>query len=62
MFWDVAQSNRQKEVFLGVGLVSIVLGGAGGYIGASLLLFASLQKYFQFIDTRKAKEKMICKV
>ncbi len=62
MFWDIAQSNRQKEVFLGVGLVSIVLGGAGGYIGASLLLFASLQKYFQFIDTRKAKEKIICKV
>ena len=62
MFWDVAQSNRQKEVFLGIGLVSIIFGGAGAYIGASLLLFASLQKYFQFIDTRKAKEKIICKV
>jgi len=62
LFWDVAQSNRQKEVFLGVGLVSLIFGGAGGYIGASLLLFASLQKYFQFIDTRKTKEKIICKV
>ncbi|MAD26208.1 MAG: hypothetical protein CMO44_18780 [Verrucomicrobiales bacterium] len=62
LFSDVAQSNRQKEVFLGVGLVSLIFGGAGGYIGTSLLLFASLQKYFQFIDTRKAKEKIICKV
>lgn len=62
LFWAVAQSNRQKEVFLGVGLASFVFGGAGAYVGAALLLFASLQKYFQFIDTRKAKEKIICKV
>ena len=62
LFWAVAQSNRQKEVFLGVGLASFVFGGAGAYVGAALLLFASLQKYFQFIDTRQAKEKIICKV
>ena len=62
LIWDLGTSNRQKEVFLGVSLASFVFGGAGGYIGAALLLFASLQKYFQFIDTRKAKEKIICKV
>lgn len=62
LFSQIAQVNRQKEVFLIIGLVSLLLGGAGGYVGASLLLFASLQKYFQFIDTQKAKEKIICKV
>ena len=62
LFSQMAQVNRQKEVFLIIGLVSLLLGGAGGYVGASLLLFASLQKYFQFIDTQKAKEKIFCKV
>lgn len=61
-FSQLGKSNRQKTLFLACGLASLLLGGAGGYVGALLLLVSAGQKYFQFLGTQRTKEKLICKV
>ena len=62
IFSNVGASNKQKELFLGLSIGSLFLGGAGGYVGSSLLLISASKKYFQYMDTKKAKEKIMCKV
>ena len=61
-FSAVGKSNKQKEVFLGIGLGSLVVGGAGGYVGSLLLLISAVKKITQYMDTKGSKEKLFCKV
>ena len=62
IFSNIGASNKQKELFLGLGIASLFFGGAGGYVGSSLLLISASKKYFQYMDTKAAKEKIMCRV
>jgi hypothetical protein len=62
VFSPVGKSNKQKEVFLGIGIGSLLIGGAGGYVGSVLLLTSAVKKITQFLNTKGSKEKLFCRV
>ena len=62
LFSPVGKSNKQKEVFLGIGIGSLLIGGAGGYVGSILLLASAAKKITQYMHTKGSKEKLFCKV